>query len=113
MAVEDECVRAGYTADELENSFPLDPGRKFARPEDNTLFRSVLAGMDNDRGGSRKRKSRDTPKHEATVEALLTNLIAAHLNVNDRRRFVGVSFNRNDYASLKLGSGPIDLSVAI
>ncbi|WP_220128469.1 MULTISPECIES: hypothetical protein, partial [Sphingomonas] len=52
-----------------------------------------------DRGKARKRRRGDVAhaRRRDTVEALLANIVAAHLNAVDPDRFVGVSFNRRDY----------------
>jgi len=86
-----------FTAAELENSFPLDRGRRFRSEAGRELVRFVVSAMDEkDRRQRRRRVSADV-RRQASIEAVLANIVAAHLNRVDATRFVAVSFKRSDY----------------
>jgi len=93
---------SSFDAEELENSFPLDVGRRFRGDAGAVLVNSVLDGMES--GVPRKRKMRAgaEARRRASVEALLVNLAAASSNVVDPDRFAAVPFNRNDYVGTDL-----------
>lgn len=90
------------SAEELENSFPLDVGRRFNSEAGLLLRDDVLAAMaaKEEATGERKRKRRPSAEKRLrdTVEALLCNLAASHLNEYDPDRYVGVSFNTSAYS---------------
>jgi hypothetical protein len=88
---------AEFTAEELENSFPLDTGRRFKDEAGRRLLAIVLEGMRSREARQRARSATAEAAWLASVEALLANLVAGALNVFDAHRYVGVSFNRNDY----------------
>lgn len=89
--------RGRFTSDELDNSFPLDQGRRFANARGRELVGAVLAGMAASKSRVRARKAADEERLTATVEALLANLVAGHMNVVDASRFVAVSFSKDYY----------------
>lgn len=91
-----------FTAEELENSFPLDQGRRFSAQKGIELVDSVASGMDRDRPRKRARRPEDERRSRASVEALLANVVAAHLNVVDPDRFVAVSLSRDHYNGSEL-----------
>jgi len=90
------------TADELENSFPMDIGRRFRNPADNALLSSILAGMRSKEHRTRARSAIAEKRWLASIEAMLANLTAAALNVMDANRYVAVSFDRNQYNDTEL-----------
>jgi hypothetical protein len=85
------------TAKELENSFPMDLGRRFRNPEGCAFLNAIIGGIKGSEQRKKARKPQDASRWLATIEALLANLVAGHLNVVDRNRFVAVSFDRNTY----------------
>lgn len=102
MYQEDVAAEALFSAEELENSFPLDVGRRFKNEAGFKLRDSVLAAMAAKEGRQRRRRASAEERWRNTVEALLANITAAHLNSYDPDRYVGVSFNRNDYSHTEL-----------
>jgi hypothetical protein len=94
--------QSSFTAEELENSFPMDVGRRFRQPEDCPLLTTVTEGMLATEQRKRSRTAQAKEKWIASIEVLLANLVAAHLNAIDRHRYVAVSFNRNDYIDTDL-----------
>jgi len=96
-ALSDQGGDAAFTAAELENSFPFDMGRRLRDPQQSSLLASILEGMKRSEQRLRARTPRAERKWVASIDALLSNIAAAHLNVIDRSRYVAVSFNRNDY----------------
>lgn len=98
--------RGRFTSDELDNSFPLDQGRRFADARGRELVGVVLAGMAASNSRARARKAADEERLTATVEALLANLVAGHMNVVDANRFVAVSFSKDYYNGSALSVNP-------
>ena len=102
MPPEVNLVPPRFDAEELENSFPLDRGRRFRDEGGHLLVDEVLAGMRSNEVRQRRQKPKAEARERASVEALLANLAAASLNVVDPDRFAVVSFNRNDYSGSAL-----------
>jgi hypothetical protein len=86
-----------FTAEELENSFPLDQGRRFNQGAGQELFDLVAEGMIERELRQRKRTARAEKAWRASIEVLLVSLVAAARNTFGPDRFVAVSFNGNDY----------------
>lgn len=93
---------AAFTAAELENSFPLAADRRLREPSNVHLLTMIMQGMRDSEQRERRRSEAAEQKFTATVEALIANLSAAHLNVIDRNQYVAVSFNKNDYIGSEL-----------
>lgn len=91
-----------FEADELENSFPFDAGRRVRFAEHHGLLRHLLAGMMAEESRKRARRASAAQRFSDTVNALLANLIAAALNKADPDRFVAVTFNRNDHVGTSI-----------
>lgn len=91
-----------FGASELENSLPMDVGRRFRSAAGKALVDEVLAGMRHGEVRQRRRSEKAAERQIASVETLLANLIAAAFNAIDPDRFVGVSFDRNTYARCDL-----------
>lgn len=102
MYQDDIVAEASFSADELENAFPLDVGRRFKDEAGLALRDRVLAAMDSMEERQRARPAKAEQRRRDTVEALLSNLTAAYLNSYDPEQYVGVSFNRNDYSHTDL-----------
>lgn len=92
-----EANQPPFTANELENSFPIDLGRRFRNAEECEFLNTIIDGMRAAEKRKRARKPEDEIRWLASIQALLANLVAGHLNVIDRNRFVAVSFDRNAY----------------
>lgn len=95
-------ARDTFTAEQLENSFVLDQGRRFRHEDGEELVRLVIAGMDRKEVRQRVRRASAERRRCASVEALLANIVAAHFNSVDPERFVAVSFRRADYDRTEL-----------
>jgi len=91
-----------FEAEELENSFPLDVGRRFRSDAAESLVLTVLEGMRSGEHRRRKERATSEARKRASVETLLANLAAAALNTVDPDRFAAISFNRNDYTGTEL-----------
>lgn len=91
-----------FTPQELENSFPLDVSRRFREPATVPLLATILQGMQASEKRLRRRNGGSQKKFAVSVEVLLANLTAAHMNVIDRSQYVAVSFNKNDYGGGEL-----------
>lgn len=90
--------RPALTAEELNNSFPLIPLRRFGTREAKAFVVQVVEAVRNGEVRKRARKAADESRYHDTVEALIANLAAAYLNVYDPERWIGVSFNNTTYA---------------
>jgi hypothetical protein len=90
-----------YTAEELENSVPVDWDRRLRGPAGAALRQSILDGLAALEQRQRRRQPAAQESWETTVEALAANLLALVRTQGDSDRFLGVSFNRNSYT----GSG--------
>jgi hypothetical protein len=77
-------------------------GRRFKHDAGQSLVSAVLEGMALHEQRQRRERVAAAERKRASVEALLTNLAAASLNVVDPDRFAAVSFNRNDYVGRDL-----------
>ncbi|WP_312312756.1 hypothetical protein [Sphingobium yanoikuyae] len=97
-----QSTSAQFTADELENSFPLAPDRRFREPASVSLLTTIMLGIRGSEHRQRRRSDAADRTFTATVEALIANLAAAHMNVIDRNQYVAVSFNKNDYSGSEL-----------
>lgn len=86
-----------FTAEDLENSFPMDLGRRFRSPNSCVCLNIIMDGIRGSEQRTRARKPDDEIRWVASIETFLANLVAGHLNVIDRNRFVAVSFDRNTY----------------
>lgn len=99
--------RNQFEGEEVENSFPMDIGRRFCSASGRALVDEIVSEM---RGGEQRKRRRSQAADErqrATVETLLVNLTAAAFNAVDPDRFVAVSFNRNSYAGTELDLGAL------
>lgn len=90
-------IASTFSNDELNNSFPLDRGRRFRCEGGQRLVDEVLADIRVGEVRDRRRRASVEAQERASVETLLANLSAAALNVIDPWRFAAVGFNRNDY----------------
>jgi hypothetical protein len=75
----------------------LDVSRGFREPAEVPFLKLIFQEMQSRENRTRGRTIAAEQKYAATVEALLANLAAAHMNVIDPFQFVAVSFNKNDY----------------
>lgn len=90
-----------FTADELNCSIPFDTGRRLQGDNGSELFDEISSIIGATENRVRSRKEADQRQHDATVEALLANLLVAALNRVEPDRFVAVPFNTSTYS----GSG--------
>lgn len=91
-----------YTAEELNNSFPLIAQRRFGTHEGKALVADVVKAVRQGEQRKRARKAADECRYRDTVEAMIANLAAAYLNSYDPERWVGVSFNNSVYSGTGL-----------
>lgn len=96
-----------FTKEELGNSFPMDLGRRFRHPENCAFLNTVIEGLRGSEQRKRARKPQDESKWIASIQALLANLVAGHLNVVNRNSFVAVSFDKNAYNSTDISHAAI------
>lgn len=92
-----------FENEELNNSFPIDLGRRLRGGAGTEIVERVLeriAAIDCDR--IRAQRASAAARQRASVEVLLANLAAAHLNRVDSDRFVAVAFGRNEYVGLPI-----------
>ncbi len=89
-----------FTQAELENSFPIDWGRRLRGEAGRAFLSEVLTDLE--RGQVRRRAMRRAARElfEDTVSALLANFVVAAFNRVDAERFVAIPFKRDAYAGV-------------
>ncbi|TIV37242.1 MAG: hypothetical protein E5V99_07630, partial [Mesorhizobium sp.] len=82
----------------LERSIPLDTSRVFIDAKGERLVESIGALLQEIVHRERAFRPADQVRWRNTLEVLIANLALAVFNRVDSRRFVGISFNANDYS---------------
>lgn len=88
-----------FTSDELNCSIPFDDGRRLQGHSGSELFDEITAIIDSTEVRARKRKVKDQSSHDASIEALLANLLVAAFNRVEPERFVAMPFSSDYYAN--------------
>ncbi|MEG3145796.1 hypothetical protein U1839_14135 [Sphingomonas sp. RT2P30] len=104
----DEIALAEITADDLKDSFPFDWERRLRGDDGLELLSHFVGMLDSNAARQRSLSVANLATRDRTVSALLANLLAGALNRVNPRRFLALSFNRNDYT----GTG-LSLSVMV
>ena len=89
-----------FTQAELENSFPIDWGRRLRGEGGRALLAEVIADLE--AGQVRERAMRQPARElfESTVDAVLANLVVAGFNRVDPSRFAAIPFRRKAYTGV-------------
>ncbi len=85
------------TSEELENSAPVDWGRRLTGPAGAMLRHVVFELLAASEHRQRRRQPAAQASWEMTVEALTANLLALALSKGGGERFLAVPFDRNAY----------------
>lgn len=91
-----------FTNDELKCSIPFDHGRRLQGHSGSELFDEISSIIDGSEVRLRARKAKDLVTRNATIEALLANLLVAAFNRVEPHRFVAMPFDRNHYTDSRL-----------
>lgn len=86
-----------FTSDELKCSIPFDDGRRLQGYSGSELFDEITAIIDSTEVRARKRKAKDQSTRDASIEALLANLLVAAFNRVEPERFVAMPFSSDYY----------------
>lgn len=87
-----------FTNDELKCSIPFDDGRRLQGHTSAELFDEISSIIDSTEVRVRARKHEDQLTRDATIEALLANLLVAAFNRIEPQRFVAMPFSTSTYS---------------
>jgi hypothetical protein len=90
--------RATFSQDQLDNATRFDDRRRLRGAAASELVAEVWAALQDGEQRQRARKEADERALLLTLEILLANLLAAHLNRIDDERFVATPFSNNAFA---------------
>lgn len=102
LSPNDRFMETTFTGEELRNTVSLDPDRQLRGEGGDALLDHVLSLVAASETRGRALKVSDAPRRRFTASTLLANLATAAINRVDPKRFVTVSFNRNNYAGTGL-----------
>jgi hypothetical protein len=102
LSVNDRFMETTFTGEELRNTVSFDPDRQLRGEGGEGLLGHVLGLVAAAETRERALKVSDAPRRRLTASTLLANIAAAAINRVDPKRFVTVSFNRNNYAGTGL-----------